>query len=58
MLVYKTQTDKNKGAAIKAYLSFMYTKGQTLAPTVDYAPVPKGLLKQAQQQIDQIVTPT
>jgi phosphate transport system substrate-binding protein len=58
LLVYTTQTDANKGAAIKAFLNYIYTEGQVLAPTVDYAPLSKGLLKQAKAQVNKITLPT
>jgi phosphate transport system substrate-binding protein len=57
ILVSTTQTDANKGAAIKAFLNFIYTDGQKLASSVDYAPLPKALLKQAKAQVNKIVVP-
>jgi phosphate transport system substrate-binding protein len=57
ILVYTTQSDANKGAAIKAFLNFIYKDGQVLAPSVDYAPLPKALLKQARAQVNKIVVP-
>jgi phosphate transport system substrate-binding protein len=57
ILVYTTQTDANKGAAIKGFLNFIYGTGQKLATTVDYAPLPKALLKQAKAQVNKIVVP-
>jgi phosphate transport system substrate-binding protein len=58
IIVYTTQTDANKGAAIKAFLNFIYADGQKLAASVDYAPLPKALLKQAKAQVNKIVVPT
>ena len=46
--MYKDQTDAAKGAAIVAFLNYIYNQGQKLAGSVDYAPLPKALLKQAQ----------
>ncbi|MET0894859.1 MAG: phosphate ABC transporter substrate-binding protein PstS [Acidimicrobiia bacterium] len=57
LLVYKTQTDAAKGAALKGFLNFLYKEGQVLAPQVDYSPLSKGLLKQAKAQVNQIVVP-
>jgi phosphate transport system substrate-binding protein len=54
LLVYKNQPDKAKGAAIKAFLNFIYGEGQKIAPSVDYAPLPKSLLDKAKAQIKQI----
>ena len=57
ILVYQNQTSANKGAAIKAFLNYIYTNGQKLASSVDYAPLPKPLLKQALTQVRKIVVP-
>ncbi len=57
ILVYQTQTDANKGAAMKAFLNYIYKQGQKLASSVDYAPLPKSLLKQAKAQVNKIVVP-
>jgi phosphate transport system substrate-binding protein len=51
LLVYKTQTDAAKGAALKAFLEYLYGKGQKLAPTVDYAPLAGELLLRAKAQV-------
>jgi phosphate transport system substrate-binding protein len=55
ILVYQTQTDADKGAAMKAFLGYIYKQGQKLASSVDYAPLPKSLLKQAKAQVNKIV---
>jgi len=57
LLVYQNQTDAAKGNAIKAFLDFVYSDGQALAPSVDYAPLSKGLLKQAKAQVKKITVP-
>ena len=57
ILVYQDQTDAAKGAATKAFLNFIYADGQTLAPSVDYAALPKGLVKQAKAQVNKITVP-
>jgi phosphate transport system substrate-binding protein len=54
LLVYKNQTDKAKGDAIKAFLNFIYGDGQKIASSVDYAPLPKNLLDKAKAQVKQI----
>jgi phosphate transport system substrate-binding protein len=54
VLVYKTQTDAAKGAAIKAFLTYILTKGQKLASTVNFAPLPAGLAKLALADVKQI----
>jgi len=44
ILVYKDQTDSAKGAAIVAFLNYIYKQGQKLASSVDYAPLPKSVV--------------
>ncbi len=56
-VVYVTQTDKNKGQALKGFLTYIYGDGQKLASSVDYAPLPKPLLKKAKAQVSKIVIP-
>ncbi|HEX5585812.1 MAG TPA: phosphate ABC transporter substrate-binding protein PstS [Acidimicrobiia bacterium] len=57
IMVYQTQSDAAKGNAIKGFLNYIYGDGQKLASSVDYAPLPKGLLKQAKAQVNKIVVP-
>jgi phosphate transport system substrate-binding protein len=57
IIVYTDQTDAAKGNAIKGWLTYIYGDGQKLAPTVDYAGLPTGLLKQAKAQIKKITVP-
>ena len=61
LMAYVTQTDAKKGAALKAFLNFVYgtgaNQGQKLAATVDYAPLPKSLLAKAKAQVGKIVVP-
>jgi phosphate transport system substrate-binding protein len=47
ILAYQNQTDSAKGTALKAFLTYILTKGQKLAPSVNYAPLPPALTKQA-----------
>jgi phosphate transport system substrate-binding protein len=54
VLAYKTQSDKTKGAALKAFLTFLLTKGQKIAPSVDFAALPPGLAKKALTAVNQI----
>jgi phosphate transport system substrate-binding protein len=57
IIVYQNQTDAAKGAAIKAFLDFIYKDGQKLASQVDYAGLPKSLLKQAKAQVNKVAVP-
>jgi phosphate transport system substrate-binding protein len=58
IVVYKTQSDKAKGAALKAFLKFILTDGQgSLAKDNDFAPLSKELDTKAIAELDQIVMP-
>jgi phosphate transport system substrate-binding protein len=61
IIVYATQTDAKKGAAVKAFLGFVLgtgaNEGQKLADTVDYAPLSKSVLGMAKAQLSKIVVP-
>jgi phosphate transport system substrate-binding protein len=59
IMVYANQSDAKKGAALKAFLTFVLgtgtTEGQKLADTVDYAPLSKDVLAKAKAQLGKIV---
>jgi phosphate transport system substrate-binding protein len=57
IIAYQTQSDANKGAALKAFLNFIYADGQKLAGSVDYARLPASILKQAKAQVKKLVVP-
>ncbi len=57
IIIYKNQTDKAKGEAVKALLNFLLTEGQTFAKDVNYAPLPAELATKAIAQLDAIVIP-
>lgn len=54
IIVYQKQTDAAKGAAIKAFIDYMLTDGQTVAPKVNYAPLPGDLDTKAIAQLDKL----
>lgn len=58
IIVYKTQTDKAKAQALKSWLRYVLTDGQKLAPSIDYAPLSKGLDEKALAAVDAIVVPS
>ena len=58
ILVYKNQTDKAKGAALEAFLRYIYGEGQDMAAEVDYAKLPPSLKAQGLAQVDQLVIPS
>ncbi len=57
ILAYTTQTDRAKGAALKAFLQFIYGDGQTLAAEVNYAKLPESLKEKALAQVNALVLP-
>lgn len=61
IMVYTTQTDPKKGAALKAFLNFVLgtgtNQGQKLAATVDYAALPKSLRAKAKAAVNSIIVP-
>ena len=56
IIVYKKQTDKAKGDAIKGFLNFILTDGQDLANDANYAKLPDSLRQKAIDQLSQITT--
>lgn len=54
VIVYAKQTDKAKGAAVKAYLNYLLTDGQAMLAELDFAPLPKDLATKAIAQLDKI----
>lgn len=57
MLIYKNQTDKAKGEALRGYLNFILTDGQDLSEAANYAKLPDSFLEKALAQLDDIVIP-
>ncbi len=51
VIVYSTISDAAKASAIRGWLNYVLTEGQTLAPDVDFAPLPTALRDQAIAQI-------
>jgi phosphate transport system substrate-binding protein len=58
ILVYANQTDKTKGADLKAFLTFMLNDGQNLAEGVNFAKLPTSLQQKAITQLSKIVIPS
>jgi len=57
IIAYKNQTDRAKGEALKAWLTYVLGDGQSLAPSVDFGPLPKEIAQKAQKQIATLQTP-
>ena len=54
ILVYRRQPDQRKADAVRAFLEFVLTDGQTLAADVDFARLPDPLRDRALQQLTRI----
>ena len=54
LLIYKNETDKEKGQAIENFLKWCLTTGQQFAAPLDYAPLPPAVVQKELQQINQI----
>jgi phosphate transport system substrate-binding protein len=57
ILAYKDQTDKAKGAALKAFLQYIYGEGQSQAAEINYAKLPDSVKDKGLAQVDQLVIP-
>ena len=58
IIIYQKQTDKNKGTALKEFLTFILSSdGQALAKPANYAALPSSLQQKAQAQLSQIQIP-
>ncbi len=57
LLVYQKQTNKDVGEQIKKFLGWALTEGQTLAPSLQYAPLPAEVVQKETAQIQQIQLP-
>jgi len=58
IIVYQKQTDKAKGQALKDWLNYILTDGQSLANPANYAALPDSLKQQALTQLQTLQIPT
>ena len=54
LLVYAQQRDPAKGKKMVEFLRWAMNSGEQLAPALNYAPLPKGLVTRVLQEIDEI----
>jgi len=54
LLVYEKQTDAAKGKKLVEFLNWALTKGESMAGTLDYAPLPENLQKRVLERIKTI----
>jgi phosphate transport system substrate-binding protein len=57
LLIYQKQSNKDVGEQIKKFLSWALGEGQTLAPALQYAPLPAEVVQKETAQIQQIQIP-
>lgn len=57
ILVYANQTDATVGAALQGWINYVLTDGQSLAPEVDFAPLPASVQEAAIAQLEKITFP-
>jgi phosphate transport system substrate-binding protein len=57
ILVYQNQTDHAKGTDLKAFLQFIYSDGQGMAGSVNYAQLSDAIRQQAVAQLDKLSIP-
>jgi phosphate transport system substrate-binding protein len=57
VIVYAKQTDHTKGGALKSYIKYLVSDGQSQLKDLDFAPLPKGLADKAVAQLDKIQVP-
>jgi phosphate transport system substrate-binding protein len=62
VIAYQTQSNAAKGNALKGWLAYIYGtgsgQGQSLAPSVYYAPLPSALIKTAKAQLAKLTVPS
>ncbi len=56
VLVYATQPNANDAALLKAWIGYLIGAGQSLLPSLGYAPLPSSLQAKAQAQLSQITS--
>jgi phosphate transport system substrate-binding protein len=57
LLVYKNQTNADKGKKLVDFLKYMLTDGQKSAAALDFAPLPPAIVKQVQARVSEIKLP-
>ena len=57
IIAYQKQTKHDTGEILKGFLQYIYGNGQTIAPTVGYAPLPPSAVQKAVAQLSQFQIP-
>ncbi len=54
IIAYTKQADAAHADNLKAFLTYLLTEGQTIAPTINYAPLPADLITKALANVAKI----
>lgn len=57
VIVYAKQADHAKGTALKSFIRYLVSDGQTQLKSLDFSPLPKGLADKTVAQLDKIQVP-
>jgi phosphate transport system substrate-binding protein len=57
VIVYAKQTDHARGTALKSFIKYLVTDGQSQLKGLDFAPLPRGLADKTVAQLDKIQVP-
>jgi phosphate transport system substrate-binding protein len=57
IIAYEKQTKHTTGTILKGFLEYIYGNGQTIAPTVGYAPLPANAVQKAVAQLSKFQIP-
>jgi phosphate transport system substrate-binding protein len=58
IMVYQKQTDKAAGTALKQFLQFVFTSGESMAEANNYAKLPDSVISKAKAQLSQLQIPS
>jgi phosphate transport system substrate-binding protein len=57
VIVYAKQTDHARGTALKSFIKYLVTEGQSQLKGLDFSPLPRGLADKTVAQLDKIQVP-
>jgi phosphate transport system substrate-binding protein len=57
VIVYAKQTDHARGTALKSFIKYLVTDGQSQLKGLDFSPLPRGLADKTVAQLDKIQVP-
>jgi phosphate transport system substrate-binding protein len=54
LIIYKHQTDAAKGKELLKFIHWAYSKGEAMAPALDYVPLPESIIKKVDRQLKEV----